>query len=199
MEKIISVVIFLCIGIFGFISSSYALPGNYLESCKNCQIVDGTLQCTCQSVNGNWNSTSLNKARVCNFIKNIDGQLTCTGSQQLNNLPAGSYQKTCQNCSFDGFRLSCQCQNRDQSRTFDTALNNVKSCRSGSIQNINGLLRCSRAAANVLPTGSYRKTCNNCNFDGNSLTCACLTRNQSWRSSTLQGADQCNGIKNVNG
>lgn len=200
MKKIMAVIILSYIAIFGFINSSYALSGNYQESCKRCQLVNGQLRCLCQTLNGNWDFTSLNNARFCSFIKNIDGRLVCTGSQRLNPLPAGNYQQTCQNCSFDGFRLSCQCQTRDQSQMINTTLNRIGSCQPGSIQNINGVLQCARFPSNVLPAGSYHKTCTNCKFDGSTLTCDCLTRRQTWHySSTIYDADQCMRVINVNG
>jgi len=35
------------------------------------------------------------------------------------------------------------------------------------------------------PRGSYLATCRDCNFDGNTLSCSCLTRNQNWRNTSL--------------
>lgn len=198
MKKTIGLVFCLCLGIFGFIGSSYALSGNYQNSCNNCQIVDGKLTCQCQHADGSSSYSTLDNARVCSFIQNIDGQLTCTGTMQVNKLPAGSYQKTCQNCSFDNANLACQCQTRDQSQMYSSALRNVQSCKPGSIQNINGVLRCARTSSWV-PAGSYLKTCANCNFDGYYLRCQCRTQDQNWQITKLFHADNCRGISNENG
>lgn len=199
MKKIIGLIACLCLGMFGFINLSYALPGNYQNSCNSCQFFGGRLQCSCQRADGSMRYSSLRDADGCSFIENINGQLTCTGQSRINYLPGGSYQQTCRNCNFDGSRLSCQCQTRNQWQALYTTLMNVQSCRPGSIQNINGTLRCYRGVPSSLPRGDYRQTCINCNFDGNNLTCLCRKRNQRWRFSMLMGAGQCWRVSNDNG
>jgi hypothetical protein len=195
MKKTIKLTICLCLGIFGFFTPSYALSGNYQETCTKCQLAQGTLQCECQKANGARIYSSLSNARYCTNIQNIDGQLTCNG----NALPAGSYQQTCQTCKSDGFRLACQCQNRDQALSVFTVLNNIAACKPGSIQNINGQLKCDHRYVNTLPAGSYKQTCARCNFDGYKLACQCRKNDQSWDYTILRGANQCYSIQNRDG
>ena len=57
----------------------FDLPvGNYQQSCWGCTYNYRQLNCTCNDRNGRPHQTNLGVVRNCQFIQNINGQLTCT-------------------------------------------------------------------------------------------------------------------------
>lgn len=79
MKKII-----LCLTlVFVAASNSYALPGNYQQTCHRCEIsARGNLSCRCLNANQYPQWTVLRDARRCNYIQNLNGQLACTSMKR---------------------------------------------------------------------------------------------------------------------
>lgn len=54
-------------------------PGNYLESCRDCEMSHkGMLSCLCLDKHGTQRSTFVYPSPDCDYIENIDGNLQCT-------------------------------------------------------------------------------------------------------------------------
>ena len=66
------------------IPGGYLPPGNYIASCVGVVMMPGPggtvmLWAMCSNDNGQTVNAYLDNADNCNFVKNIDGVLTCTG------------------------------------------------------------------------------------------------------------------------
>lgn len=109
------------------------------------------------------------------------------------NLPAGSYQQTCSNMTYDGTILSGQCKTMSGAMV-SASLSYPQSCI-GDVGNINGVLACTG------PNGSYSLTCRNMSVSGTTLKGECQRRDGSWNSAAslanfkgFQGdVTNCNG------
>ena len=176
------------------ISPAFALPpGNYLDSCKKCEINHGNLFCKCKDRNQQWQSAYLYRAHSCRSIENNNGQLRC----RANRLPRGNYVDSCNACFYDGSRLTCSCQDMN-SQYQQSELKHASHCRR-NITNQNGYLVCGSHGNNALPAGSYKDTCRHCRYNGKSLVCQCLDRKQFLQTTRLRHAANCGFIKNKNG
>lgn len=61
--------------------------GNYYQSCHNCSFNGRWLSCFCKDRNGFVNESSLRVPHRCNFVENLDGNLTCTHWQHRRHFP----------------------------------------------------------------------------------------------------------------
>ena len=114
--------------------------GNYQQTCRACRFNGKRLACSCQNENMMWRDSALNNAGNCNRnISNQNGHLVCGNHNANHELPFGNYKETCHRCRFDGYRLSCECQTRQQFPNY-TVLYNAANCR--TIKNNNGYLVC---------------------------------------------------------
>lgn len=118
-------------------------------------------------------------------------------------LPSGSYQQTCQNCTFDGTTLSCQCRDDGgalQATSLSVPANGTTQGTITDIANLNGTLALQGGtiSAQALPGGSYSETCVNCSFDGTTLTCQCKNKAGTYEATSLKTGGS-NNISNVNG
>lgn len=108
------------------------------------------------------------------------------------NAPAGSYQKTCSNISYDGTTLSATCRTMAGANN-QTSLAFPASCQ-GDVGNVNGILACTG------PVGSYALTCNSISVSGNTLSANCQKRDGSWIPAKLSGFQGFQGdVTNCNG
>lgn len=116
--------------------------GSYAQSCRDIRTRGDDLTAVCQTMNGQWVSSTLDHYDRCvGEIVNDDGQLQCTrrGGRVV---PVGSYAQTCRNVYVRGDFLRAQCQAVDGSWRW-SQLNDWDDCRRG-IVNDNGNLRCNR-------------------------------------------------------
>lgn len=130
----------------------YALiyDGSYNQTCKNIVINGKVIQAVCKRkeftslIGGGWAATSIDSSEcfLGTDISNEDGRLECW-------LP-GSYRQSCKTIktsrSQDSFTAVCkQASNLTQSGNWVAArLNSVSKCRSGTIENLDGILACNR-------------------------------------------------------
>ena len=120
----------------------YAPSGSYSQTCREIRARGNSLQAVCQTIGGNWVSTSLDDYDRCvGEIVNDDGRLECTrrGGRLV---PAGTFSQSCRNVYVRGDNLRAMCQSRD-GRWIWSELHDWDDCRRG-IENENGNLRCLR-------------------------------------------------------
>ena len=55
-------------------------PGSYLQSCRNVETQGDRLVANCRRADGSWSRTALDVDRCVGGIANMDGRLTCNGS-----------------------------------------------------------------------------------------------------------------------
>lgn len=122
------------------------------------------------------------------------------------NLPNGTYQRTCQDINFNGARLSARCQS-DDGGWRHTSLD-YRNCGGREVTNDNGNLRCAgghpRGYAGGwqggLPPGDYKRTCQNIRVNGNKMYATCQTADGGWHDTSLNDFNQCRSpIANNNG
>lgn len=108
-------------------SPTYKVPsGSYMATCTDCTLGTGTsFSCTCNNRNHSPVATTINLSNCANgdggfySLTNNDGKLTCdvygssspTSMTSAIKIPAGSYAKTCNNCTISGGNYSCACEN----------------------------------------------------------------------------------------
>jgi hypothetical protein len=113
--------------------------------------------------------------------------LCCAGLLPLQvsyaQLPAGSYQASCSDCTVQDNQLTCQCKNRSGTKV-STSIE-YTACTGNSIWNENGVLKCYSVPTESMPQGSYRQTCGSCDDSGSKLTCHCRKRDGNWISSSV--------------
>lgn len=118
-------------------------PGSYLQTCQSCQLNGNQLSCQCLTKNQYRQPTSLFNATNCSWIINNNGYLQCSNQSlqpHAHSYPAGSYLKTCNACSFNGYMISCNCKRSDGSWSY-SSLSITDSC--SNVQNLDGQLTCS--------------------------------------------------------
>ncbi len=142
------------------------------------------------------------------------------GYQQM---PAGSYQQSCNNARVRGGTLTANCTNNSGQRVRSSLA--YASCNGADIGNINGQLSCVRANSGYygrgqgryghgrngrysgnrgnagLPAGSYQQSCNNASMNGSTLSANCRNNSGAMMTSYLD-VSQCRStddIGNLNG
>lgn len=187
---------FICVFIsFLFLIYSglvFALPtGSYLKTCYSCNVTFNQLSCICKDKQQFPTPTSLSNIDSCPYIQNSNGQLRC--------LPPGSYFSSCHSCRMVGNYLTCNCQSTNQIE-IPSSLANAMYCN--NIINQDGRLVCSggyRHHIYTLPPGNYSETCAHCHYNGQRLSCRCQKSNGSWRHTSLNQANTCQHIQNIDG
>jgi hypothetical protein len=143
--------------------SQGSLPsGSYVQTCRNIRTVGNTLEAVCQTGNGDWTWSSLQKVDECTSgVQNLYGTLGCTKSVYAgqitttyyyppghkrgyaqSGLPAGSYLDTCADAYISGTTLVANCQKSNGSWR-RSSLHYFNEC-SSSVWNNNGQLGCRR-------------------------------------------------------
>lgn len=126
-------------------------------------------------------------------------------------LPRGSYLRTCPEASVYHGRLTAVCRRPDGSYR-QSSLADVGRCV-GDIGNIDGRLRCRYGPARPMPGpmperpgrpsvpgGSYQQSCSNIGLNGNTLIATCRTMKGRMQRTSLANVDRCVGdIGNNNG
>lgn len=138
------------------------------------------------------------------------------------NIPAGSYQQSCNNVRVRGSLLTASCTNNAGQRVRSQLTYTM--CNGADIGNVNGQLSCVRNSAGyygrgrggrgygrggrfnqnysgALPVGSYSQSCQSASMNGSTLTASCRNNSGGWNTSYLD-ISRCNrndDIGNVNG
>jgi len=120
----------------------YGPRGSYSQTCREIRTRGDDLRAVCQTMNGQWVSSTLDGYNRCvGEIVNDDGRLECT-RRGGRSVPPGSYSQTCRNIYVRGDFLRAQCQDMRGEWVW-SQLDDWDDCRRG-IDNVNGQLRCNR-------------------------------------------------------
>ena len=132
---------------------------NFSNSCSGCTLTNGDFQCVSCKTNNNSNITPI-PLKLDNFISNSNGELVCDSTNSLVT-SFGGYTQSCKGTTFDLMNktLNSTCQNAN-GNSVNTRLN-LDNC----FANYDGVLT---------KGGFYSKTCTNCSFKDDQLTCSCL-------------------------
>ncbi len=171
--------------------------GSFQKSCRDVAMdSSGTLTATCQTMNGNWQRTSLG-ARQCSSYRagNNNGQLVCESGDNVSNRWQGSFKNSCRDVAMDSsgtLTASCQSSNGNWQRTSLGA----RQCSSYRAGNNNGQLVC-ESGDNVSNRwqGSFKNSCRDVAMDSSgTLTASCQSSNGNWQRTSL-GARQCSSYR----
>lgn len=184
--------------------------GSYTQTCQDIRIHGDDLEARCQTTDGNWHKTKLDKFQDCRGdVANENGDLHCVNGGYApgyqggyrGGVVGGSYTQTCKDIKSHGDRLQARCKtvNGDWA---NTSLDDYRKCH-GQIVNDNGNLRCVAASTGYIggapgysgnfPSGSYTQTCQEVRVNGDDLEARCSTANGDWRSSKLDDFQKCRG------
>lgn len=118
--------------------------GSYKDTCRDYRVEqrepDGpTLVGTCKKRDGGWKKSSLS-LKICPArlqITNQDGNLSCVFD--------GSYLKTCTYLRINEAEnvMIASCKRKDGTLR-QTRLENIKTCKDGTVENLDGFLTCKR-------------------------------------------------------
>jgi hypothetical protein len=129
--------------------SQPAPQGSFRLTCRDIRMDGAILRAVCRKadfagIDTGWETASLDTSECFNVdaVSNENGSLDCS--------PPGSYRQTCRfrrsYRSQDALGASCRMVRRplgsEQSR--EARLESVSTCRSGTIQNLDGILACDR-------------------------------------------------------
>jgi hypothetical protein len=154
--------------------------GGYAQTCQDIHTNGNTLEAKCQTMNGQWNRTSLQNFNECTGgIENVDGRLACNkNGNSGQNYRSGDQQDRRNNGQ--GYGSGDQQGDRDRH-------DNEQGNRPGDWHN-------------GVPYGGYSQTCQDIRASGTTLLASCQKRNGQWRQSSLRNFNQCRGeIENNNG
>src|SRR5260370_1046239 len=122
------------------------------------------------------------------------------------NLPNGTYQRTCQDINFNGAKLWARCQNADGGWN-NTSLD-YRNCGGREVTNDNGNLRCagghpprhSSGWPGRFAPGGYKPNLPKGRINGNKMYATCQTADGGWHDTSLSNVNQCQSpIANNNG
>ncbi len=182
--------------------------GSYTQTCQEIRVHGDDLEARCQTTDGNWHKTKLDKFQDCRGdVANENGSLRCAAAPSgyagypggyrgaHAGGPAGStYTQTCKDIKSHGDRLEARCKSVNGDWR-NTSLDDYRKCH-GQIINDDGNLRCVAAAAGFAagaPSGSYMQTCQEVRVNGDDLEARCATTNGDWRGSKLDDFQRCRG------
>ncbi len=121
----------------------------------------------------------------------------CGGVLCAQNMPGGSYQKSCQDVWVERDTLHASCQ--DASGNWQpTSLDDFDDC-GGDITNRNGQLICTTPGTRDSSWqdrwnhGSAAKTCRDMERHGNMVLATCQSKDGSWHDTALRHANKCQG------
>jgi hypothetical protein len=104
-------------------------------------------------------------------------------------LPQGSYIRSCNKCKINNNQLNCSCKKWDGSYV-NTKYDLRNTC--DNITNHNGELKCKTK-------NSYKTTCKNCKINNNQLNCSCRNEDGSYVNTKYDLRNKCDNIINCNG
>ena len=181
--------------------TSRALPkGKYKEKCQLCMFAGTALWCTCKNDDGSEVFLALEAAESCANLEYTNSGLVCQskGDKVQVALPAGSYQKSCQNCTLDGTVLCCSCKRPEGKEMQQTCLTGATQCN--GVHTRLGELTCEfngHPLTLPLDSGTYQDSCKQCT---GTITrqCICGSTNGKKKTSSFVGAHECK-LQNHNG
>lgn len=170
--------------------------GSYLETCRNVQVQGAVLYAYCRDTDNRWRAAELYDYRDCaRDITNVDGELRCERGAGYSR-PYGSYVETCRDIQRRGNKLRATCQTTG-GHWIRTSLDHIDRCVS-QIVNDDGHLECTTSGFH--PRASYVESCRQIYLRGDTLRAICLTSDNRWVWTSLDGVSQCRGdIVNVDG
>lgn len=111
--------------------------GSYSRTCNNETLIGSVLTANCKDQNGVTIRTRLYVGNCFGDISNQRGELVCGGR----NLPRGSYNQTCNECTAEGSGLQCTCRDT-KGASIKTELDLASCALGGNITNKDGHLQC---------------------------------------------------------
>ena len=122
--------------------------------------------------------------------------LALIGNVSAQDIPPGSYQKTCMGVDADWHRLSATCRTMDRGWNYST-LENYRSCLDDIVNN-DGHLACqdvgpSSGDDDWAPRGSYMRSCREIQEYRQTLVAECQDRTGRWRYTELVDYRSCRG------
>ena len=168
-------------------------PGSYRNSCKDCYVDNGRLNCRCKAGGGKWFNTSIKYYRCNGDISNQEGQLVCGGGGR--DLPQGSWRDSCRRGRMKGNTLLAECKNSHGD--WVQSWLDVSRCR-GQVGNDDGRLVCGSGRSYNLPGGPWRESCRKWRVEGDRMWAECRNRGGDWHGTwvTIRG---CRALTNDNG
>jgi len=168
-------------------------PGSYRDTCNDCYVDDGWLECRCKDSRGDRRRTSIKYYRCGGDIVNQDGRLRCGGSGR--DLPQGPWRDSCRNARMRGDELLAECKNRHGD--WVQSWLNLRSCNR-QVSNDNGRLICGRVRTQRVPGGSWRDSCRRWRVDGDRMWAECKNRRGDWHGTEVR-IRGCRRLANDNG
>jgi Putative metal-binding motif len=111
--------------------------GSYIDSCSDCSMSGNSLRCgACEDPMGRTHASSIDL--TCDSVLNCSGQLSCKDCFELLK-DQGSFDDSCDPCSYNNKSLTCTCKKRDGT-TVESTTRDLP-CPAG-IHNIDGMLVC---------------------------------------------------------
>lgn len=180
--------------------------GSYLDSCRNLYVEGDTLYGECRDSRNKWKKTWISGYAYCEGdIINNNGVLDCAGGVRSepsspgpsrgrgdDDLPGGNWSETCRDAVLDGYILRASC--KDRRNTWRPTWIDLRQCKSGYVDNEDGLLVCAaapRPAAPViepmkdtLPRGPWVDSCRNAAVKQSQLRGECFD-GEAWVISDL--------------
>lgn len=159
--------------------------GNFRKTCGNIEFDAGgqELSAQCETTSGAQARSVLEYATCLGGdVSNDDGNLRCE-------LPAGSYQSSCQPIRVRDGVLQASCLRSDGSTRVASSLDLDHACEPGSgVSNVDGQLRCDQP---WLPPGPYLASCRNIRYADGVLQADCGGLDTHAAGIRLDYADQC--------
>ena len=126
----------------------------------------------------------------------------CGGVLYAQNMPGGSYQKSCKDAWVERDTLHASCEDANGNMQ-QSSLDDFVDC-GGDITNQNGRLACTTPERNRNDRhnvdwedrwshGSASKSCQNMERHGNMVMASCQSKDGSWHDTTLRHANKCQG------
>jgi hypothetical protein len=134
--------------------------------------------------------------KIISLTLSIMGIFLLLSLAQADEIPSGSYKRTCKDYKVSGFLLLATCLDRHGDWKSATIIYTL--C-SGDIWNDNGDLKCNISQQTNQPKGSYKKSCKDIRVDGKYLKAECKKHEGGWRYTDINYKNCDKDIINDNG
>ena len=198
--------------------ASRGMPGgSWRESCRFPNMRGPVLVAQCRTSYDRWVEARIDP-NACRGgrLANDEGRLVCErsgggwGNGGSWEIPNGSWRQSCRYPVMRGRFLSAQC--RSSRGDWNNVTIDIRACRSGRLQNIEGNLTCEGGGygggggggygggSAPYPGGSWRETCRASAMRGAILSAQCKDRNGNWANSSIDvGSCRSNRVSNQDG